>query len=50
MGLNYNRPGSDTEPLVNRNRGWSVPSCATWEREMSPVKSSNGTYGCPSNS
>jgi hypothetical protein len=49
MGLNASRPGSATELLVNGDRGWSVPSCADWQREVAPTRSSNGINGCPSN-
>lgn len=49
MGLNFTRYGSDTEPLVGKQRGWRVPSCADWVRGGSPTYKSNGTYDCPAN-
>lgn len=48
-GLNYDRPGSGTEPLVGKSRGWRVPSCADWVRGGSPTYKANGTYDCPAN-
>jgi hypothetical protein len=48
-GLNYDRPGSGTEPLVGKSRGWRVPSCADWVRGGSPTYKSNGTYDRPAN-
>ncbi|MGW3729616.1 hypothetical protein [Streptomyces sp. NPDC000851] len=50
MGLNYTRPGSDTELMVNSSRNWHVPSCAEWVRGGSPTARANGTLGCPANS
>jgi hypothetical protein len=49
MGLNYDRYGSDTQRLVNKDRGWRVPSCADWVRGGEPTYRSNGTYDCPAN-
>lgn len=49
MGLNFHRPGSDTELMVNESRNWRVPSCADWVRGSSPTYKSNGTYDCPAN-
>ena len=49
MGLMFDRPGADTEPLVGGHRGWTVPGCANWQREVDPVRLSNGINGCPSN-
>ncbi|OAH12223.1 hypothetical protein [Streptomyces jeddahensis] len=49
MGLNYDRYGSDTQRLVNKDRGWRVPSCADWVRGGEPTYKSNGTYDCPAN-
>lgn len=49
MGLNFDRPGSDTEILVNGNRDWTVPGCAAWAREQDPVRYNNGEAFCPSN-
>lgn len=48
-GLNYDRPGSGTEPLVGKSRGWRVPSCADWVRGSSPTYKANGAYDCPAN-
>jgi hypothetical protein len=49
MGLNANRPGSGTEILVNKSRGWTVSGCANWNPNIEPQRLANGEAGCPPN-
>lgn len=49
MGLNADRPGSGTEILVNKSRGWRVSGCANWNPNLAPVRLANGEGGCPAN-
>ncbi|MFI8998986.1 hypothetical protein [Streptomyces sp. NPDC053542] len=48
MGLNDNRPGTGTELIVNKTRGWTVPGCIGWF-DGTPFRSKNGEGGCPAN-
>lgn len=48
-GLNYTRPGSDTELMVTSSRNWHVPSRAEWVRGGSPTAQADGSPGCPAN-
>ncbi|HWM35989.1 MAG TPA: hypothetical protein VNS49_02575, partial [Streptomyces sp.] len=49
MGLNFDRPGTGTEILVNKDRKWTVSGCANWNPNLEPVRLKNGEGGCPPN-
>lgn len=40
IGLNENRPGTGTVPLIGAHNGWKFPGCYTWTRGGSPVSGS----------
>jgi len=40
MGLEFNRPGSGSEPLIGASRAWRVPGCFEWTREQPPAQPS----------
>lgn len=40
IGLNQNRPGTDSEPLIGYHRQWRFPGCYTWVKGGTPTKGS----------
>lgn len=49
MGLDYDREGSGTEPIVNKDRNWTVPGCISWTDGGPPLRWNNGELFCPAN-